>query len=39
MIADPESPSGRAMSEIAGKVAQQVSIRAFRHLTLSIVEE
>ena len=39
VIADPESPSGRAMSEIAGKVAQQVSIRAFRHLTLSIVEE
>ena len=39
VIADPESASGRAMSEIAGKVAQQVSIRAFRHLTLSIVEE
>ena len=39
VIADPESPSGRAMSEIAGKVAQQVSIRAFRHMTLSIVEE
>ena len=39
VIADPESASGRAMSEIAGKVAQQVSIRAFRHLSLSIVEE
>jgi len=39
VIAEPESPSGRAMAEIAGKVAQQVSIRAFRHLTLSIVEE
>ncbi|HKQ20071.1 MAG TPA: Mrp/NBP35 family ATP-binding protein [Candidatus Eisenbacteria bacterium] len=39
VIAEPESASGRAMSEIAGKVAQQVSIRAFRHLTLSIVEE
>ncbi len=39
VLSDPESPSGRAMSEIAGKVAQQVSIRAFRHLTLSIVEE
>ena len=39
VIAAPDSPSGRAMSEIAGKVAQQVSIRAFRHLTLSIVEE
>ena len=39
VVAEPRSPSGVAMSDVAGAVAQQVSIRAFRNLTLSIVEE
>lgn len=39
VIAEPESLSGRAMSDVAGALARQVSIRAFRNLTLSIVEE
>jgi ATP-binding protein involved in chromosome partitioning len=39
VIAEPESLSGKAMSDVAGALARQVSIRAFRNLTLSIVEE
>ncbi len=39
VIAEPESSSGKAMAAVAGALAQQVSIRAFRHLSLSIVEE
>lgn len=39
VVSDPESASGKAMSAVAGALARQVSIRAFRNLTLSIVEE
>ena len=39
VVAEPESSSGKAMSDVAGALARQVSIRAFRNLTLSIVEE
>jgi ATP-binding protein involved in chromosome partitioning len=39
VVAEPESVSGKAMAEMAGLLARQVSIRAFRNLTLSIVEE
>jgi ATP-binding protein involved in chromosome partitioning len=39
VIAEPASSSGKAMAAVAGALAQQVSIRAFRHLSLSIVEE
>jgi ATP-binding protein involved in chromosome partitioning len=39
VIAEPESLSGKAMSEIAGRLAQQVSIQAFKHMSLTIVEE
>ncbi len=39
VIAEPESSAGKAMAEVAGALARQVSIRAFRHLSLSIVEE
>ena len=38
-IAEPESPSGLAFREITGKLAQQVSMRAFKNIALSIVEE
>jgi ATP-binding protein involved in chromosome partitioning len=39
VLAAPESPAARAYREIAGKVAAQVSIRAFQAPQLSIVEE
>lgn len=39
VLSEPESPSGRAFQEITGKLAQQVSIRAFRNIALTIVEE
>jgi len=38
-IAEPESPSGLAFREITGKLAQQVSMQAFKNIALSIVEE
>jgi ATP-binding protein involved in chromosome partitioning len=39
VVAEPESNSGKAMAAVTGALAQQVSIRAFRNITLSIVEE
>jgi ATP-binding protein involved in chromosome partitioning len=39
VIAEPEGPSARAYREIAGHLAQQVSIRAFEAPAISIVEE
>ncbi len=39
VIAEPESASGKAMADVTGALARQVSIRAFRSLTLSIAEE
>jgi ATP-binding protein involved in chromosome partitioning len=39
ILAEPDSPSGTAFQEIAGRVAQQVSIQAFRNIALTIVEE
>jgi ATP-binding protein involved in chromosome partitioning len=38
-IAEPESPSGLALREITGRLAQQVSMQAFKNIALSIVEE
>jgi len=39
VIAEPGSKSGQAMADVTGALARQVSIRAFRNVTLSIVEE
>ena len=39
VLAEPESPSGKAFQEIAGKLAQQVSIQTFRRIALTVVEE
>jgi ATP-binding protein involved in chromosome partitioning len=39
VLAEPESPSARAFAEISGKLAQQVSIQAFRTIPLTIIEE
>jgi ATP-binding protein involved in chromosome partitioning len=39
VLAEPESPSGTALREIAGRLAQQVSIQSFRNIALTIVEE
>ena len=39
VLAAPEAPSGRAMGEIAGRLAQQISIQAFRQIPLTIAEE
>ena len=39
VLAEPDSPSGRAFADVAGKLAQQVSIRAYKQIALSIVEE
>jgi ATP-binding protein involved in chromosome partitioning len=38
-LAEPDSSSARAFTEIAGKLAQQVSIQAFRNIPLTIIEE
>lgn len=38
-LSAPDSPSGVAFREITGKLAQQVSIRTFRQIALTIVEE
>jgi ATP-binding protein involved in chromosome partitioning len=39
VLAEPDTPSGRAFREIAGRLAQQVSIQAFKNIALTIVEE
>ncbi len=39
VLSAPDSPSGRAFGDIAGKLAQQVSIRTFKQIALTIVEE
>jgi len=39
VLAEPDSPSGAAFTEITGRLAQQVSIQAFKHIALTIVEE
>jgi ATP-binding protein involved in chromosome partitioning len=39
VLAEPESASARALAEVSGKLAQQVSIQAFRSIPLTIVEE
>jgi len=39
VIAEPDSLSGKAMFDVTGSLARQVSMRAFRNLSLSIVEE
>ena len=39
LLAEPESPSGAAFQAITGSLARQVSIQAFKHIALTIVEE
>jgi len=39
VLAEPESASARALAEVSGKLAQQVSIQAFRSVPLTIIEE
>jgi ATP-binding protein involved in chromosome partitioning len=39
VLAEPESPSAIAIQEVVGQLARQVSIQAFRHIALTIVEE
>jgi len=39
VLATPDASSAKAFSEIAGRLAQQVSIQAFKHIALTIVEE
>ncbi len=39
VLADPDSTSARAFSEITGKLAQQISIQAFKTVPLTIIEE
>ena len=39
VLSEPDSPSGRAFRDLAGKLAQQVSIQAFKNIALTIVEE
>jgi ATP-binding protein involved in chromosome partitioning len=39
VLAEPESPSGVAFQEVVGQLARQVSMQAFRHIALTIVEE
>ena len=39
LIAAPDSPSARALAEVTGKLAQQISIQAMKTIPLSIVEE
>jgi ATP-binding protein involved in chromosome partitioning len=39
VLAEPDSGSARAFHEIAGKLAQQISIQAFRSIPLTILEE
>jgi len=39
LLAEPESASARALTEVAGALARQISIQAFRSIPLTIVEE
>jgi ATP-binding protein involved in chromosome partitioning len=39
VLAEPDSVSARAMRDVAGKLAQQISIEAFKSIPLTIVEE
>ena len=39
LLAAPDSPSGKALQEVTGKLAQQISIQAMKTLPLAIVEE
>lgn len=39
VIAEPDSPSAKALADAAGVLAQQISIRAWKSVPLSIVEE
>jgi ATP-binding protein involved in chromosome partitioning len=39
VLAEPDSSSARAFAEITGKLAQQISIQAFRSIPLTIIEE
>ena len=39
VLAEPDSPSGRAFQEIMGKLAQQISIQAFKSIPLTIIED
>jgi len=39
VLAEPESASGRAFRDVTGKLAQQISIQAFRQIPLTIIEE
>jgi len=39
VLAEPDSGSARAFSEVTGKLAQQISIQAFRNIPLTIIEE
>jgi ATP-binding protein involved in chromosome partitioning len=39
VLAEPDSPSGRAFAEITGKLAQQISIQSYRSIPLTILED
>lgn len=39
VLAAPDAPSGKAMQEIAGRLAQRISIQAFKQVPLTIAEE
>jgi len=39
VLAEPDSLSARAFAEITGKLAQQISIQAFKTIPLTIIEE
>jgi ATP-binding protein involved in chromosome partitioning len=39
VLAEPDSASGRAFAEITGRLAQQISIQAFRSIPLTIIED
>lgn len=39
VLAEPESSSAVAIQEVVGQLARQVSIQAFKHIALTIVEE
>ena len=39
VLAEPESASALALTEMTGKLAQQISIQAFRSIPLTIIEE
>ncbi|MGE5175075.1 MAG: Mrp/NBP35 family ATP-binding protein [Hyphomicrobiales bacterium] len=39
VLAAPDAPSGVAMREITGRLAQQISIQAFKQIPLTIAEE